>query len=126
MTRTAAASRLPDRTPASLEERKVECAKMIKMVLLEFELPSVPRPSLMEEESWAIFQGCLSCSVSVTDYAETETMEKMVWLYQTIVIVSSSVHEQFGMEVPVEFHGLMKTTCLLKPLVDHLRTLHGY
>ena len=125
MPKVHAAGRHPNRTPATLEARKVECARVIKMLLLEFGLPDTPKPNLMDEDYWTIFQGCLSCSIAVTNYAETETMEQMVWLYETIVVASSAVHQEFDMEITAAFHGLMKTACLLNQLVDLLRSLHG-
>ena len=125
MSQTAAASQLPDRTPTSLEERKVESAKVVKMVFLEFGLPSMPKPLLMEETDWDIFQTCISCSAAVEDFAAEETLETMTWTYKCLTIASSAIHQEFGMQVPPQYHGLMKATCILKPIIDLLRTLHG-
>ena len=99
------------------------------MVLLmrEYELETVRKPALVDQDTWDMFKLCLQESLYIVDFSTTATLVKLVWLHETHIAAVAAVHDEFPSpaEIPEQWHNALKLSAIHFPLIDALRALHG-
>ena len=97
------------------------------MLLQEYDAASVPKPRLLEQDTWEIFETCLYASLHIEDFGSEETLEKLAWLHFVHMKAVGAIHDEFPdyEQVPARWEAFLKLSVIHFPMMDALRALHG-
>ena len=120
-------AQLPPRWEATLQERKSKLAHTMVILLQEYDVVSVPKPRLLERNTWDIFVTCLHASLRTEDFSSAETVEKLAWLHCCHMKAVGAIHDEFPdyEQVPARWEAFLKLSVIHFPMMDALRALHG-